>query len=288
MTVWLNGSYVEAGSLDPSDRGFLLGDGVFETIYVENGRCAFIREHLARLKAGLAALSIAAPDTLKNIASVIGELAARNALSDARAAARLTITRGASARGLRFAEAGAPTVLLTLAPLGAASEKPLRLHMSTRPRFSAASTAAFKAIGGYIENMLAHNEALAAGADEAIMINEHGRVACAAAANIFLLGADGLTTPPVGEGALPGVVRGALLKAAKEIGLSPKQRPVSPDELAASDLLLTNSLIGLRAAVMSDGAPPRKGAPERRRALKTLQSWYEERLARELAKRPRP
>jgi branched-chain amino acid aminotransferase len=289
MTVWLNGGFVDAGApIDASDRGFLLGDGVFETIYVEDGRCAFFREHMRRLTAGLAALQIPAPHGLDALASAIAELAARESLSKGRAAARITVTRGPSARGLRFADPAAPTVLVTLAPLGTAPKKPLRLHISARPRFSGASTGAFKAIGGYIENMLAHNEALAAGADEAVMLNEKGRVACAAAANIFLIGEAGVATPPAAEGALAGVVRGAILKGAKEIGVAVTQRPISPDELDAGDLVLTNSLIGLKAAVMAAAPPPRKGAPARRLVLKALQSWYDDRLTRELAKRSRP
>src|SRR5262249_14745293 len=64
----------------------------------------------------------------------------------------------------------------------------------------------------------ARAEAHAAGADEALLLNRAGRVACAAAANVFVLDDAGLRTPPVSEGSLPGVTRAALFDAAHSLG----------------------------------------------------------------------
>src|SRR5262249_33870628 len=65
----------------------------------------------------------------------------------------------------------------------------------------------------------ARDEAHAAGADEALLLNRAGRIACAAAANVFVLDGAGLRTPPISEGALPGVTRAALFDAAHSLGV---------------------------------------------------------------------
>jgi branched-chain amino acid aminotransferase len=102
----------------------------------------------------------------------------------------------------------------------------------------------------------ARRDAAAAGADEALFLNTRGRVACGAGCNVFLLTADGLATPPVEEGALPGIARAALFVAARRLGVPLREAPISVAELAAApDLLLTASALGLVAVRSLDGRP---------------------------------
>jgi branched-chain amino acid aminotransferase len=278
MIAWLNGAFEEKSALiDIGDRGLLLGDGVFETIYVETGRCAFCPEHVQRLRAGLGTLRIAEPAALGDISGIIAELAAKNRLAKGSAAARVTVTRGPGARGLKFGGEN-PTMIVTVTPLGAFTTAPLRLFLSARPRFAGASTAGFKSIGGYTENFLAHNEAIEAGADEALMLNEQGRLAAAAAANVFLIRERRIMTPSIAEGALPGVVRNALLAGAAEAGVEIEECLIEASELRAAQVFLTNSLIGLRPATF-EGGP----SPARRKIFRALQTWYQQRLKQELA-----
>lgn len=280
MISWLNGDFVERAQIDAADRGFLLGDGAFETIYVRDGRNGFLREHLARLASGLETLRITATD-FPAMESVIPELSERNAIKGS-AAARLTVTRGAGERGLRFS-GGAPTVFVTIAPLAARPDS-LRVIVSERRRFAASSTSRFKAIGGYVENMLAHNDALDAGADEALMLNEHGRLACAAAANVFVVMDGAVATPPAEEGAMPGIIRGLLMRGASETGVALTERPVERAELDGAALFLTNSLIGLKPARLTGDESAE--TPADRDAFRALQSWYQECLEAELARKP--
>jgi branched-subunit amino acid aminotransferase/4-amino-4-deoxychorismate lyase len=111
------------------------------------------------------------------------------------------------------------------------------------------------------------------------MLNEHGRLASAAAANVFLIGKEGVATPAVAEGALPGIVRSLLLRHAAEAGVDIDERPIAPKELEDAEIFLTNSLIGLRPAVL------RRASPAPRKTFRALQSWYQGRLAEELGKR---
>ncbi len=252
--IWLNDAFVEEGpSIDPRDRGFLLGDGLFETLYVEDGRPAFLNAHSARLQGGLNELGINADIGVDFIAKVIADLAMRNNLNKGRAAARLTVTRGSGQRGLVAPPAGEqrPTRLLTITKARAPASE-LRLVICATRRFSRATSSRFKTLN-YLDNVLARNEAAREGADEAIMLNEHGRVACASAANLFIIEDGGdIITPPVEEGVLPGVVRGVIISAALREGIAIEERPVATEELMGKTLFLTNSLIGVIGARLGD------------------------------------
>jgi branched-chain amino acid aminotransferase len=278
--IWLNGEFRKEGAaIDVSDRGFLLGDGAFETLYVEHGRAAFLAAHLDRLRRGLAVLKIAAPAALSDMRAVIARLARDNELGAGAASARITVTRGPGARGLAFPGAATPTVLVTLAPAPAGAARAQRLVLSPRIRYSGAAGASFKSIGGYVENVLAFNEARAAGGDDALLLNEKGRVASTARANIFVIDDEGsVATPPTSEGAMPGVVRALLIDAAGDHGVRIEEAALAAGDLVGAPLFATNSLLGLVPASLAgeEGVAPHD-------VLRRLQSWYQERLRRDFA-----
>lgn len=281
--IWLNGEFRREGAaIDVADRGFLLGDGVFETLYVENGRAAFLDAHLTRLRRGLSVLRIAPPPALSQVPAIVAGLARDNDLASRPAAARITVTRGPGARGLASPPPTGqrPTMLVTLAPGSAPAETaPMRLFLSSRRRYSGALAASFKALGGYLDNILAFNEACDAGYDDALLLNEAGRIASATRANIFLCKDDLIVTPPLGEGALPGVVRGALIAGAGEHGVEIVEHPIAPDDIKGALLFVSNSLIGVAPAALAAAAPP----PASKALLTRLQTWYHRCLQRELS-----
>ncbi len=221
MRFWLNGEFGdETAAIHIGDRGLLLGDGVFETLLLVDGQPAFFDAHLDRLRAAAAALGIDAAIEAITLLRVVQELAIHNAAANGLGSCRITLTRGAGPRGLTFDQcAVSATLLITVA----AYEKPeqagiLRLIVSAHRRNEHNLTSRLKTLN-YLDNILARQEAVAEGADEAVMLNAAGRVACASAANIFLVARDGVITPPVFEGALPGIVRGLLLAEAESAGL---------------------------------------------------------------------
>ncbi|NEX94683.1 aminotransferase class IV, partial [Caulobacter sp. 17J65-9] len=96
--------------------------------------------------------------------------------------------------------------------------------------------------------------ARAAGADEALMLNTEGEVACAAVANLFWFEGERLVTPALECGVLAGVVRAEVLRAAAALGLEALEARARRERLdAAVGLFLTNSLIGLRPVSRLDG-----------------------------------
>jgi branched-chain amino acid aminotransferase len=100
----------------------------------------------------------------------------------------------------------------------------------------------------YLDNIIARQEAEARGADEALLLNTVGNLAEATSSNLFLVIDDRLVTPPISDGALPGVVREEILEEAQEQTLEPQ------DIVKASEAFLTNSL-GIHPLIAIDGEP---------------------------------
>ncbi len=278
MTFWFNGDWCDApAAIRIDDRGFLLGDGVFETILVRNGVPAFLDRHLERLVRGLKLLSInAAPP--RDLFAIIGELATRSGAKDGDASLRLTVTRGPGERGLAFPrpDASTPTVLITLTRAGPRQLNERSLFVSEHIR-AVSGVAAQCKTPAYLDNVLAQNAAIAAGADDAIMLNPAGNVACAAAANIFVITDGVVATPPASDGALPGVVRGVLLAEAAAAGAVIEERSISQEVLRSGAIFLTSSLIGLAPARL-DGSTD-TGANE---LFIRLDACYQRALAEDL------
>lgn len=278
MTHYVNGAFVDAAMIDASDRGLLLGDGAFETMLASGARAAFVEAHVARLSRGLAALGIAVPPDLARLDAIIAGIAARNSLTP-RSAVRVTVTRGAGPRGLSLPAEGEtrPTVLVSMSAYQPPSA-PARLAVSRQRKFSGATTASFKCIGGYTENILALAEAQQSGADDAVLLNERGLVVGASAANIFMIDpSSAIATPPLAEGATPGVVRALLIEGARALGMGMSERALGPEDLGGQFLFLSNSLVGLRAATLGGATPGDRGE-----SFRALQTWYARRLAASL------
>jgi branched-chain amino acid aminotransferase len=108
----------------------------------------------------------------------------------------------------------------------------------------------------YLDNIIARNEATARGVDDALMVNTAGNVVCGTVANLFLLVDGGLLTPPVEDGALPGVARADVITLTRA-----EERTITRDLLArAGEAFLTNAL-GLRPIIEIDGAAVGDGEP---------------------------
>jgi branched-chain amino acid aminotransferase len=250
--VWFNGAIVEGPlSLDPRDRGLLLGDGLFETILVLNKTALWRHMHLARMEGSANALGLAF-DRARVDAAVDALLAVSTA---SRQALRVTLTRGAGPRGLA-GNGGPSTLLASLEPLDPQSLfEPVTLARSLIRR-SAASPAARHKTLSYIDNIAAAREAAARGAGDALMLNTDGAVACSTIANVFLLRDRMLITPARDQAILTGVMRQALLAAAHRLGFKSEERRVALEELHMADaVFLTNSLRIVRTVKSLDGKP---------------------------------
>jgi branched-subunit amino acid aminotransferase/4-amino-4-deoxychorismate lyase len=225
-----------------ADRGLTLGVGLFETVLAIDGRPMLWAAHLDRLKRGCAALALPPPDRALCEARVYEELA-QSGLDQGRAAVRLTWTGGSGARGLAMPDPARPRLLVTVARAATPPDS-AALHTSTIRRNATSPASRMKTLN-YLDNVLARAEATAAGADEALMLDHSGALACAAAANLFWLESDALFTPALGCGVLDGVIRAAALRLAPQLGLAIHEVHAPASRLADGDgAFLTNSLQG--------------------------------------------
>lgn len=256
MMIHLNGRLMpaEQARVTVGDRGFTLGDGLFETILVKNGMPLRLGAHWRRLEDGAGLLRLPLPLTRAGAEAAMTELLQANDLQDA--ALRLTISRGPGQRGLLPPHPCVPTVAITAGPLPPVPG-PARLVVADSVRRNLHSPLARIKALSYLDNVLARMEAEERGADDALLLNTEGRVAETTIANLFVVLADGtLATPLVTEGALPGVRRGELLEK-----LGAAERPVELAELlAAREAFLTNAL-SVRAVASVDGHPIGDGLP---------------------------
>ena len=248
--IWLNGElHAAETAISAHDRGLLLGESLFETMLVTDNVPQFWSAHVVRLQASCAAFGLMCPydeAALRDGARALCAASA-NEKKAHRSILRLTLTGGNGGRGLVPMGEARPMVMMQI---GDAPPRPeaLSLHNSDVLRFAGQFGAAHKT-GQYVDNIMARRQALAAKADEAVMANQHGRLAGAAAGNIFVRFDNRLITPPVSEGALPGIIRGALLEMAMIDGLRISEAPIEMARLAAADgLFITNSVNGVVAA----------------------------------------
>ena len=265
--LWANDGLVPIGeaALDPRDRGFTLGDGLFETMRVSGGRPLRLDLHLARLRAGAGQLGLLKVPDDETLSLAIRATLEANGLLEA--AVRLTVSRGVPARrGLSPDPEPSPSLIVHAQPFaGYPAElylRGMRAATSRIPRNERSPLAGVKALS-YLDNVLARREADASGVDESLMLNTAGHLACASAANLFLLRGETLLTPDPESGVLPGTVRGLVLAdLAPRMGLTAVERPVRPEELATADeAFLTSALLGVMPLTEVDGLPVGTGRP---------------------------
>jgi branched-chain amino acid aminotransferase/4-amino-4-deoxychorismate lyase len=231
------------------DRGLLLGDGLFETLLCRSGELVLVEDHARRMADGAAVLGLPAP-SLADFTACALEAVAAAGLAEARAAVRVTWTAGSGGRGLDRPAAIRPRLFATAASTRVPG--PARMVVATVRRNEASPASRLKSLA-YLDNVLARREALAAGADEAVMLNVAGDVACAAAANLFWIKDGVLFTPPPETGCLDGIMARQVRSAVSGLGVDVRWAVCGPAMLEQADaLFLTNSLVGLRPAVLGD------------------------------------
>ena len=237
MKLWLRGALVEEAeaAVSPLDRGFTLGDGLFETVRVKGGKVLRPAAHLARLAAGARLLGLPLPAL--DFAAALAATAQANGLTEG--VLRLTLTRGTGPRGVLPPATPDPTVVITAAALPP-PPPPARLVIADGTRRNERSPLAQVKSLNYLDNILARQEAAGRGADDAVLLNTADRVAETSIANVFALIDGALLTPPVSEGALPGVMRAAVLAAGA------REAPLSAPDLVGADALFLTSALGIR------------------------------------------
>jgi aminodeoxychorismate lyase len=254
MIVFLDGQFVpEAQAVVPvNDRGFMYGDGLFETVRVVSGRPFRMAQHLERMTRGADFLKIKCPFTPKELQDLAGQLIEQNQMPDA--LLRVVLTRGPGERGYTPRAGGRPTVVMTVhdaPPL----DQPVQWNLITSSHriLAADPLSSFKTLN-QLAHVMARSEAVARGADEALLINSNGEVAETASGNLFWVYQDTICTVPTGRGVLPGITRAVVLEICQTLGLPTNKRVIKPEALRNSEgLFITQSAFGIvPVAVFND------------------------------------
>jgi len=261
MTVYLNGQIVPEAQARVSvfDRAFLYGDGLFESVRIRNGVPFRWPQHLARLRAGMSYLGFDCPLVTEQLAGPMRELARRNRLPEA--VLRLTVSRGAGARGYSPKGARHPALVMTLHPLPQPSPGALprwTLRCVSVRLCAKDSLRAFKTCNRLLQ-VVALAEAQAHGADEALLLNEARKVAETSSANLFWCDGRTVCTPPLSAGALPGITRAVVLEICRAQGLGVCERNITLGQLQRSaGVFATNTAWGVVEVSAINGAsiPP--------------------------------
>jgi branched-chain amino acid aminotransferase len=230
LAYW-NGRLVEEVRVGVED---MLGDGLFETLRVDEGKAGDVEAHLDRLFEGLPRVGIDLPEDREALAGAVLKVAEASPWPVARM--RIAVTP--------------ETRLISLAPYTPPTGPVSAVLLPEPWIWSRSPLAGLKSLS-YQANRLALRRA--AGAFEALLLNERGQLVEGSRSNVILALPDGLFTPPVEDGCLPGTVRRRLLEKG-EI----KERSLTPGDLeSASKVFLSNSLIGVLEATSSEERPPR-------------------------------
>jgi branched-chain amino acid aminotransferase len=269
--IWIDGELVPAGArhLSAFDRGFQLGDGVFETLRARAGRPAELAEHLARLHRSADGLDIplevAHDDAL---AGGITALLAADGLDgpDGDASVRITVSRGSIVgRGLLPLERPNPTVVIQAWPIPPPPadhlERGLHLAVSSVRRDPENPLAALKTTSR-ADYVFARLEARRAGADDALFLTTDGHLSEATSANVFLVRGSELATPALACAILPGTTRTWLLAWAGEVGLTAAEGWLTTADLAGADeAFLCSSVAGVLPVTRFEDRPIGDGRP---------------------------
>lgn len=243
--VYINGRVLPSrdATISVFDRSYLYGEGVFETLRAYGGAVAFVPEHFRRLTDNCTRLAIPLPFDAAGFARALQRTLDANHRRNAML--RVTVSPVGSGPSLRRpAECRTNVVILT---------RPLPPRDPRRNRRGAdiilvrsvvADDPAIATIKStsYLTRMLARLEVQRAGADEGLLANARGWLIEGTATNLFLVRRQHLYTPPIKDGALPGVTRHVVLRLAQQLGIRCHETHITTTHLRhANELFLTGS-----------------------------------------------
>ncbi len=263
--IYINGELVPRrdARISVFDRGYLYGYGLFETMRSYDGCVFALDRHLDRLMRSARKLALdAALDSIELERGIYRTMEA-NALSNSRI--RLTVTAGDGERSVSPPVSGVLTTIIVaeklIVPPPAAYEKGLRAVVADTRRNSRSALSGMKSTA-YMDSLIARHEAAAAGADDAILLNERGLVAECSTSNIFIVSGGRLLTPPVDCGILPGITREIMLELAGKLEIPAVEIEIRLDDLyKADEAFITNSIIEIIPIVAVDGRAIGSGGP---------------------------
>jgi len=285
--VFINGDLVPAGEarIPVLDRAVLYGDGLFETVRAYRGHPFRLERHLERLEEGCRLLRFEPPRSGEEIKDAVMSLLEENGLEGpGDAYVRITVTGGPSAGPNGLLRSGPTGLFMIAQPYDGYPEGMYRegvsLVISGIRRNSSSPLSSLKS-SNYLDSLIARQEALDQGADDAVMLTTAGNLAEATSSNLFMVREGNVFTPDIGCGFLPGVTREAIIELCGELGITCTPVMAGTDVLLSADeAFITNSLMEVMPVKRIARKQVGKACPGRLTAR--LAKAYRELVAREL------
>jgi branched-chain amino acid aminotransferase group I len=245
--TFLNGKIVSdiEGHISLQDRGFLYGDGIFETLRSYKGTPFKLAEHLERLHSSARKLKIPFEYTIKELSKNVKELLEINNIPDAYI--RITLSRGIGNNGLGINDNLESTLLIQNKPFMPYErelyQKGMSLNVSRVIRSTSCPISCHKTTN-LLTNILLKEEAKEKSAHEVIILNTDGYVAECIVSNIFIVDSRKVITPSLDTNILPGITRRTVLDICKDNGISTREERFKIETvIKAEEVFITNSLM---------------------------------------------
>jgi len=285
--AWINGRFIDIDKAKVSvfDRGFLYGDGAFETMRGYAGIIFRLDKHLNRFFNSLKILRIRPLYNKIYLKNIIYKNLKANNLKNAYI--RLSMTRGEGKFNMGYKGAFTPNVVVIAKEFEEYPAWMYRNGLSAKivkgiSRNERSVLANIKSLN-FLTFILARLYAKEAGFDEAILINTRGRIAEAATSNIFLVKREKLVTPSLASGILPGITRGVIIEIAKRLKVRVTEKLVTRRELLdADEIFLTNSLAEVLPVTRVDSS--KIGSGRVGDLTKLLRISYQKQVIREVVR----
>jgi branched-chain amino acid aminotransferase len=266
LLIHIDGKLVPQGEAKVSvfDHGLLYGDGVFEGIRFYNGRIFRLTEHLVRLYESARSICLTIPISLEEMEKATLETVAANNLRDGYI--RLVVTRGAGPLGLNPYQCPRPGIIIIASGISLYPKERYETGLNlitcgTRRPSPAALSPQVKSLN-YLNNIMAKIEAIQAGCEEGIMLNEQGYVGECTGDNVFIVKRGIVSTPTIASGALDGITRQAVIELLVEMGVTIREVTMSRHDIyTADECFLTGTAAEVIPAVQYDRRPIGDGKP---------------------------
>jgi len=249
---YMNGAWkIGSDSMVPIyDGGFLLGDGLFETIRFDNRKLFYPDKHLKRLFDGLDIIRIKLKRTSADLTLLLEEIIQHNSIQSG--LLRLMVTRG-KVEGPPWKYEGMAGIYITIRPFTPEPEYPVKVVFYQEEKYPIIRyNPAIKSLN-YIGNMLAKKDAEKEDAFEPAFYNADGFVTECAIRNIFFIRGDRLLTPSTDLGVLPGVMRETIISIAQAINLKAEETNIAFDSINDMDeAFISSTGIGLLPCYWND------------------------------------
>lgn len=249
MHYFLNGNIVEEekAKIPITDRGFLFGDGLFETLAMRGNAMLDFEKHIQRLHDSARELGFEVQASREYIFSIIAALIKKNGLQAIDAYIKIIATRGQQTSGIRYASSKYPLLAVIVKKLSPYATKYYKegfsLAVSSIRRNKSNPLYRHKMLN-YFENIFAKEQANQNGADEALFLTEDNKVLEASTANLFAVTKDCVYTPPADGSILQGITRDRVISLGRNAGLEIIESDLYLEDLYdANGIFLTNSIM---------------------------------------------